>query len=111
MSLANRFSGEVFAEWQDWYICLECGKNTGNILHHIISPSNKYYVKGNHNTSILNSIKLCNEVCHLYNPELHKTYKTKEFLYKTIEVLKVKNYKLKDIDLEFLEVYKNLYAK
>jgi hypothetical protein len=110
MPLANRFPSEVFAEWQDWHTCLECGKNTNDCLHHIISPTNKHYIKGNHNKSILNSAPICNHKCHLYNSELQREYKVRELLDKTIRILFVRGYKLKKVDYDFLHHYKHLYG-
>ena len=107
--LSNRFPDEVFAEWQDWYICLICGKNTGSALHHILSPSNKYYVKGNHNRSVYNSALLCNETCHLYNPELHREYMTRRLLSATKEIMAIQGYLPREIDYNFFEIYKQLY--
>jgi hypothetical protein len=109
--LKNRFPNKVFTAWNDWYYCLECGENTGDALHHIISPSNKHYVKGYHNKSVLNSALLCNFKCHLYNPELHKEYKTKEYLTKTFMIMNEKKYDFDEIDLEFLTTYKHLYER
>ena len=109
MSLANRFPNSVFGEWSHWYTCLECGSNKGDALHHIISPSNKHYTKGNHNRSVLNSALLCNFKCHLYNPELHKEYKTRDFLGKTFMIMTNNGYQLKEIDHKFIENYKHLY--
>lgn len=111
MQLKNRFPEEVFAEWTFWYTCLECGENTSDALHHIISPSNREYIKGEHNKSVLNSAPICNSKCHLYNSELHKTYKTKELLQKTITILLSNHYELKEVDNDFILNYKHLYAK
>ncbi|MDA3815264.1 MAG: hypothetical protein PF549_02765 [Patescibacteria group bacterium] len=107
--LSNRFPNKVFVAWMDWYSCFECGQNTADALHHIISPSNKYYIKGRHNKSVLNSALLCNFKCHLYNPELHKEYKTKEYLAKTFKIMSDNNYDFGKIDSEFLDIYKKLY--
>ncbi len=105
--LKNRFPQEVFAEWVFHYTCWICGQNTADALHHIISPSSEHFVGGDYNKSVLNSAPICNHKCHLYNPNLHKM--TKELLKKTYEELQRNGYKLKDIDIEFLRVYEDLY--
>ncbi len=111
MSLSNRFSDDVYAVWAFSYTCHECGENGADCLHHIISPSNKEYIKGEHNTSVLNSAPLCNFKCHLYSSELHKNYKTKEYLEKTITFLVKEDYKLNENDIKFFNTYRKLYEK
>lgn len=109
MSLQNRFSDDVFIEWMYIYTCQECGENKGDALHHIISPSNKHFIKGEHNTSVYNSILLCNDKCHLYNSELHKEYKTREYLRKTLEIMTHNGYIPTEKDELFFNNYLNLY--
>lgn len=105
--LKNRFP--IFPEWAGWYICLECGENTADCLHHIISPTSKHYIKGVHNKSIYNSAPLCNHKCHLYNQELHKDYKVKELLKETFKIMEVKGHKPTTRDKKFIYYYKKLY--
>lgn len=107
--LQNRFPENLKYEWQFWYSCMVCGQNSFDALHHTISPPCRVYIKGEHNKSILNSCPICNFKCHIGN---------ESYLHKIIPSLlvKVKNallddlgYKLKPVDKDFLEVYKNLY--
>jgi hypothetical protein len=107
--LKNRFPPEVRGNWCEWYTCLECKENTADCLHHIITPTNKFYIKGNHNKSIYNSAPLCNHKCHLYNQELHKEYKIRELLHDTFKILEYKKYKPIKRDKLFIYYYKELY--
>ena len=107
--LKNRFPQEVFAEWIDWHSCHICGQNTWDCLHHIISPTNDCYIKGDHNRSIYNSAPLCNNKCHLYNPDLPRKWKTIELLKKTKEAMEKMGYEKNERDKKFLEIYKDLY--
>ena len=107
--LSNRFPEELKYNWHFHYECLVCGKNRWDALHHIISPSSMNYIKGDHNKSILNSCPIHNDKCHLGNGELHNEHKESELLQRTVDALLKLDYKLKQIDLDFLETYKHMY--
>ncbi len=109
MKLKNRFLEEVRSEWNYCYSCSICGQNSWDSLHHIISPSMRWYVSGKHNTSVLNSAPLCNFKCHLYNPNLGKKETVKILLNKTKDYLMGEGYQLKEIDNKFLEIYARYY--
>jgi hypothetical protein len=107
--LKNRFPAKVRNTWLGWTTCIECGENTADCLHHIITPTSKFYIKGNHNKSVYNSIPLCNFKCHLYNSELHKEYKIRELLHATFKIMEHKGYKPTKRDKLFIYYYKELY--
>ncbi len=109
--LKNRFPPAVREFWIGWFTDMIDGRNDADCLHHIISPSSQNYVSGSHNKSILNSCPLNNNRTHLYNPELHKSYKEKELLQKILELLVKLDYKFKPIDEEFYSIYRNNYKK
>ena len=108
-SLSNRFPAKVRNHWLGWSTCLECKENTADCLHHIISPTSKFYIKGEHNKSIYNSAPLCNFQCHLYNSELQREYKIKELLHSTFAILDYQDYKPTKQDKLFIYYYKELY--
>lgn len=108
--LSNRFSQEVRQQWIYWYSCLICGRNRWDALHHIISPSVRFYKVGKHNESILNSCPIHNFKCHIDNEHiLFNDITLSEILEKTFLSLVELGYTLKQIDLDFLEVYRDWY--
>lgn len=108
--LQNRFPKGTREKWLWWYECLECGQNTWDALHHIISPTSEYYVKGNHNRSVLNSCPICNNKCHIgHEDKLHA--EIPELLGKSKRALESLHYQLKPIDKEFMRIYSHVYAK
>ena len=109
--LSNRFSQETRAEWIYWYACNICGMNQYDALHHIICPSVRFYIKGKHNTSILNSCPIHNQKCHIGNEaHLYNDDTVKQLLQKTLTALLQMDYKLKPIDREYMTIYKDLYT-
>lgn len=110
--LSNRFPHSVRRVWIYWYSCLLCGKNQWDALHHIISPSVRFYVKGKHNKSILNSCPIHNQGCHIGKEDvLCSDEKIRELLRATRDALEFMGYKLKPIDIEFSMLYSELYEK
>ena len=109
--LSNRFSSETRHEWLYFYSCMVCGMNGIDALHHIVSPSSRFYVKGEHNESVLNSCPIHNQVCHVGNEAfLYSEETIRMLLKKTLDALTSMGYTLKPIDREFLRVYANLYG-
>ena len=106
--LKNRFSEETRNEWLYWYDCMVCGKNQWSALHHIISPSCFCFVKGKHNESVLNSCPVHNFKCHIGN-EAYLNNNVSMFLEKTKLALEDMGYELKEIDRDFLKIYKEIY--
>jgi len=106
--LKNRFPEEIRGEWIFWYDCMCCGKNKWDALHHIISPSVRGYVAGEHNRSILDSCPIHNFGCHIGN-EAWLGKNVKELLKKTYNALRSMGYELKPIDREFMRIYKDFY--
>jgi len=110
--LQNRFGLKVEQFWNGWYTCLECGKNHADCLHHCISPTASCYIKGDHNTSIFNSVPLNNYECHIGKP-LQNISLQKKYLKRTAEIvaeaLQNGEYGLTKKDYAFLRVYKDMY--
>jgi len=87
------------------------------VLHHIISPTVRYYKKGDHNRSVLNSAPLHNygrdigdESCHIGRDGwLHKGDQLAMLLAKTMRALQEMDYEFDDRDAEFLKVYGHVY--
>ena len=110
--LSNRFSQETRLEWLYWYSCNVCHRNQYTALHHIISPSVGWYVRGNHNTSVLNSCPIHNLKCHIGNEAYLCKRETIELLLsRTLNALIELGYTLNEKDREFLKIYKDLYTK
>lgn len=108
--LKNRFSQAVRNVWQYWYDCMICGKNSIDVLHHILSPSSRFYIAGKHNESVLNSCPIHNQVCHIGNEaHLYSDDTIKLLLKKTYMALVHLEYEFNDLDREFLKVYADLY--
>lgn len=129
--LSNRFSPEVRMQWTEWYACMVCGMNQWNCLHHIICPSESFYIKGEHNESVFNSSPLHNYMhpsatqmakkgaegfgitlpCHVGNEAwLYKIENAKYLLKQTAKALESMDYQPKEIDRTFLRVYADLYV-
>lgn len=107
--LSNRFPPEVRNEWLYWYECMICGKNQIDTLHHIISPSVRFYVRGIHNTSVFNSCPIHNYGCHINNEAyLYNDEGVRALLKKTKDALDDMGYTLKPVDREFLKIYGEL---
>lgn len=113
--LKNRFSQETRHIWDYHIHCMVCGRNQWNALHHIISPSSRYYKPGKHNESAYNSSPVHNythpsdiggKSCHVGRNLLPLI---PELLKQTQQALKEMDYEPNDIDIEFLETYKKLY--
>lgn len=109
--LSNRFDKDkAVSTWEGWHYCLICTRNRWDALHHIISPSSRHYVKGEHNKSMLNSCPIHNYGCHIGNESYLYSDKTIKKLLKTVKtVLESRQYRLDDTDKAFLKVYNHLY--
>ena len=119
--LKNRFSSETRHVWLYWYDCLICGMNQIDTLHHIVSPSSRLYVDGDHNESVLNSCPIHNmkhpsaggEIpnCHIGNEAyLYADETIKSLLNRVVRILlEDLGYQLKPRDIAFIQVYKHLY--
>lgn len=106
--LSNRFNKEELqSAWTYNHKCFWCGKNGADAFHHIMSPSSCYYKKGDFNKSPLNSFPIHNDICHLYNSELHK--RESELLIKTLKYLLKNDYYITLRDVEFFCMYEWLY--
>ncbi len=109
--LQNRFPPDVRQQWHYWYDCMVCGKNGIEDLHHIISPSTRFYVAGDHNKSVLNSCPIHNRVCHINNDSfLHREDITGALLSKVNDALAFLGYTWNERDQEFYKTYKHLYG-
>lgn len=108
--LKNRFPPEVREFWEvhNSYRDMWDGRNDGDVLHHIKSPSSYDYVAGKHNESLLNSTLLNNFRNHIGNGELHHLDTEKELVLRTFNLAIDKGYVLNYIDQEFLTIYKLL---
>lgn len=131
--LQNRFPPEVRQTWEamNWTECGVCEMNGCDVLHHIISPTVRYYVGGTHNESIFNSCPIHNQLhpsafqfakqgmsgfgitksCHIGNDTyLHRDDILKKLLWRTAEALDGYGYVATKNDKEFLRVYGFLYS-
>jgi hypothetical protein len=107
--LRNRFSSEVRHVWLYWYSCMFCGQNQQDVLHHILSPSVRDYVDGNHNTSVFNSAPLHNFKCHIGN-EAWLGHNVRHLLNKVARsLLWDVGYTPNKLDLVFIHTYRHLY--
>lgn len=110
--LKNRFSEQTRNEWHYWYSCLVCYKNQQDALHHIVSPSSRLYIAGDHNNSVLNSAPIHNQVCHVGNEAfLYKDETIKLLLERTIWALSELGYEVNKKDHDFYTVYSGLYSE
>jgi 5-methylcytosine-specific restriction endonuclease McrA len=107
MKLANRFNNEVREFWIGHYECAICKRNTASQIHHIVSPTANDYINGEHNTSVLNSVALCQE-CHINKPLQNR--KTQGVLLNyTLNLVAMRNYEIKEKDNKFYSLYNKLY--
>ena len=109
--LKNRFSQKVFEFWKGigWRYDLIDDHNDADCLHHIISPSSRFFKKGDFNKSIFNSCPLNNFRNHLYNPSLHKPETEKRLLKKVAQIIMDNGHKITERDARFYKEYKELY--
>ena len=106
--LKNRFPPEVKEWWlvHSPYTDMWDGKNDGDVLHHIKSPSSWDYVPGKHNTSVFNSCMLNNFRNHIGNGKLHDPDIEKQLIERVARRIVKSDYIIKEIDGEFLKTYK-----
>ena len=109
--LKYRFAPLEKEVWMFWHRCMWCGENKWDCLHHIISPSSMGHQPGEFNASILNSSPMHNHKCHLDNGKLHHRDTEIKLLEKTMTVLIHKEYKLTDLDREFIDAYRESHYK
>ncbi len=121
--LQNRFPPGTLDKWDSHDECMVCEKNCWDTLHHILSPSSRLYVRGDHNKSVLNSAPIHNfahpidmenmgdkHYCHFGNETaLLKKEMIVHLLQKTIRSLLRHGYVLNDRDEQFLKIYSALY--
>lgn len=85
--------------------------NQYDALHHIICPSVRFFVRGDHNKSVFNSCPIHNQRCHIGNEaHLYNDEIVKQLLLKTLMALFQMEYKANKRDREFLKVYSALYT-
>lgn len=106
--LSNRFPPEVKEWWMTYhpYTDMIDGRNDGDVLHHIKSPSSSDYVAGEHNLSLLNSTMLNNFRNHIGNGKIHKKEYERELIMRTFNAVLDSGYMLDTRDQEFLRIYK-----
>jgi hypothetical protein len=111
--LKNRFSLKVRNVWVYWYSCMFCGRNHQDVLHHIISPSSRFYVDGDHNESVFNSCPIHNYGCHIGNESVLYSEETIRKLLERVAMALIDDlqYKPDERDIRFFKVYKKLYDK
>ena len=88
-----------------------CHKNQWDVLHHNISPTVAWYVDGDHNVSVLNSVPIHNHGCHIGKEGFIQSKEmTRKLLNDVLHTLTTDHgYQLKQIDRNFLEIYGHLY--
>jgi hypothetical protein len=129
--LKNRFPERVRHAWLYWWTCLMCRYNQANALHHILSPSSRLYIAGEHNKSIFNSCPLHNYLhpnarelqkkgcegfgitkpCHVGNEShLYKDDTIKSLLKEVRTIMTEEiEIELDATDRDFLHIYAHLY--
>jgi hypothetical protein len=107
MKTHNNFSPETHNIVRDFIKCYSCQSNRADCLHHIVGRANG---DSKCESSILNASLFCNFKCHLAR---HGYWRTEDgvrlLLNKTFNHLVTIGYKLKPIDFDFLEKYKEFY--
>ncbi len=99
----NNWSDETKLLFSESYECWDCKQNTANCGHHIFGRGKEEGCE----KSALNYAFLCNHKCHLHKHGYWMTDDGKRYLFiKTYNYLININYKLKQIDYDFLEKYK-----
>jgi len=110
--LSNRFDNETRHQWLYWYDCMICAMNGIDALHHIISPSTRFYVQGDHNKSVLNSCPIHNQKCHIgKDGYLHREDVMRELLSKTLLAQIKLGYRANARDRVFADIHKDLYVQ
>lgn len=121
--LQNRFSQRVRYAWLYWYSCLICRRNGQDALHHIISPSSRFYIAGKHNESIFNSCPIHNyqhpnapkgePTCHIGNEAHLYSDDTIKSLLKEVRTIVTEeiDFELDATDRDFLHIYSHLYSE
>lgn len=105
MALKNRFPEEVLSFWNGWSFDLfELGHRRSDSLHHIISPSSQRYKEGEFNESIFNSCPIDNLKNHIGNA-MHTIEKEDLLLERVMTVLVDRDWKLKQVDKNFIKTY------
>lgn len=103
MKLKHPFSVDVRELWRDCWECMECGFNgngSGGLeLHHIC---------GRVSGSALNSCLLCKR-CHAKCG--HSVDEEQRYFARVINYLSNQNYKLNDLDMEFMSNQKHLWLE
>ena len=100
MKLKNHFTENTRNIWMGHWSCLQCqmnGNNRGGLeLHHIT---------GRDSNATVNGAVVCGE-CHKHFG--HSKEEEKELFQKNLEVLRRKQYKLTDNDLQFMKEHPHL---
>ena len=105
MALKNRFPEEVLVFWSGWSFDLsELGHRVSNAIHHIISPSSNRYKEGEFNESIFNTCPIDNLKNHI-GQAMHTKEKEDILLERVMTVLIDRDWKLTNIDKQFLKTY------
>lgn len=105
MALKNRFPEEVLVFWSGWSFDLsELGHRVSNAIHHIISPSSNRYQEGEFNESIFNTCPIDNLKNHI-GQAMHTKEKEDILLERVMTVLIDRDWKLTNIDKQFLKTY------
>ena len=100
------------AVWLYWYDCLICGRNRIDALHHVLSPSTRLYVPGEHNRSVLNACPIHNFKCHIDNEAyLHQDNVLRGILLRILEALSFLEYVPNELDRAFFRVYRPLFTE
>lgn len=122
--LNYRIKEEDKAVFLDWITCLICNRNSWDALHHIISPSFRGHIKGEHNSSIYNACPIHNfkhpnaeghePNCHIGNESFLYSEDTIRNLLQLVKRIVDKAiddgiYKRKEKDNNFLKTYERYY--
>lgn len=114
------FPKYVFDTWNkispdsgSWYKCLYCGRSHANCLHHNFGRGGKSPDKRRSHASILNSVPLNNNDCHINNhTEVTRNLELLEKVFRIIErAVRTQEYQYRIEDYNFYSEYEDIYKK
>lgn len=114
------FPKEVYNAWDTfspdssrWYTCLHCGQNHADSLHHNFGRGGPNRQHRRASNSILNSVPLNNELCHI--SQHSKVKNNKRLLKKVFEIVQKAvrrgEYRISSRDRDFYKIHEETYKE